>query len=194
MTNGRLIVVTGPSGVGKGTLLKALLQRRRDLYLAVSATTRAPRSGEINGESYHFVDRPRFEQMVAQGELLEWAEFAGNLYGTPRPPVLAKIAAGESVVLEIELEGARQVGQNFPAADRVFILPPSLVELEQRIRGRGTEPEAAIVRRLARAEAEIAAAAEFDVQIVNDDFGAALAQLEAAMPEPMAVRGQPRLS
>ena len=194
MTNGRLIVVTGPSGVGKGTLLKALLQRRRDLYLAVSATTRGPRSGEIDGESYHFVDRPRFEQMVAQGELLEWAEFAGNLYGTPRPPVLAKIAAGESVVLEIELEGARQVGQNFPAADRVFILPPSLTELEQRIRGRGTDPEAAIVRRLARAEAEIAAAAEFDVQIVNDDFAAALAQLEAAMPEPVAARGQSRLS
>jgi guanylate kinase len=189
MTNGRLIVVTGPSGVGKGTLLKALLEKRRDLYLAVSATTRSPRSGEIDGESYHFVDRPQFEQMVLQGELLEWAEFAGNLYGTPRPPVLARIAAGESVVLEIELEGARQVGQNFPAADRVFILPPSLVELEQRIRGRGTDPEASIVRRLARAEAEIAAAAEFDVQIVNDDFAAALAQLEAAMPVP--VGGQP---
>jgi guanylate kinase len=182
MTNGRLIVVTGPSGVGKGTLLKALLQKRPDLYLAVSATTRAPRQGEIDGQSYHFTDRTRFEQMVAQGDLLEWAEFAGNLYGTPRPAVLAKIAAGESVVLEIELEGARQVGQNFPAADRLFILPPSLNELESRIRTRGTDAEAAIVRRLARAQAEIAAADEFDVQIVNDDFATALAQLEAAMP------------
>jgi guanylate kinase len=182
---GRLIVVTGPSGVGKGTLLKALLQNRPDLYLAVSATTRAPRSGEVDGQSYYFTDRPRFEQMVFQGELLEWAEFAGNLYGTPRQAVLDKIAVGESVVLEIELEGARQVRQNFPAAERVFILPPSLAELESRIRARGTDPEAAIVRRLARAEAEIAAADEFDLQIVNDEFAVALKQLEEFMPAPI---------
>lgn len=178
---GRLIVFTGPSGVGKGTLLRKLLARHPELHLSVSATTRAPRLGEVNGQHYFFVSRPEFEQMVADQQLLEWAEFAGNCYGTPRGPVEAQIQAGQSVVLEIELEGARQVRNFFPGALRIFILPPSLEELENRIRQRGQDPEAAISRRLDRATAEIAAADEFDVQIVNDDLNQALAELEAAL-------------
>ncbi|AFY65658.1 guanylate kinase [Geitlerinema sp. PCC 7407] len=181
MGHGKLIVFTGPSGVGKGTLLRVLLRSHPDLYFSVSATTRAPRPGEVDGKHYYFVERSAFERMAAEGELLEWAEFAGNYYGTPRQPVLEQIRQGRSVILEIELEGARQVRQTFPEAIQVFILPPSVDELETRIRGRGQDSESAIVRRLARAQEEIEAADEFDIQIVNDDFDQALAELEAAL-------------
>lgn len=175
---GRLVVFTGPSGVGKGTLLRALLRRHPDLCLSTSATTRAPRPGEVNGEDYYFVSRNEFQQMIAQGDLLEWAEFAGNYYGTPRQPVMEQIQAGQWIILEIELEGARQIRNSFPNALQLFILPPSLAELEQRIRGRGQDPEDAIQKRLQRAQTEIEAAPEFDAQIVNDDFQLALDQLE----------------
>lgn len=181
METGKLIVLTGPSGVGKGTLVRSLLQRHPELALSVSATTRAPREGEIHGQHYYFVDRPKFEDMVELGELLEWAEFAGNCYGTPRGPVLDRIREGNSVLLEIELLGARQVGQSFPEALKVFILPPSKSELERRLRGRGQESEEAIARRLQRATEEIEAAGEFDFQIVNDDFETALRELEAVL-------------
>jgi len=182
---GKLIVFTGPSGVGKGTLLASLRQRHPELFLSVSATTRSPRPGEIHGQHYYFVSREEFERMVAQGELLEWAEFAGNYYGTPRKAVERHIQEGHWVVLEIELEGARQVRRSFPNALQIFILPPSLDALEQRIRQRGQDPEAAIVQRLERARAEVAAADEFDVQIVNDDFTQALQSLEAALFAPV---------
>lgn len=178
---GRLVVLTGPSGVGKGTLVRALLARHPELYVSVSATTRAPRPGEIDGVSYHFVSRHIFERMIANGDLLEWAEFAGNLYGTPRAMVEAQISQGNWVILEIELEGARQIRQTYPQALRIFILPPSLPELEFRIRNRGQDTEDAIARRLARAEAEIDAANEFDIQIVNDDFEKALDRIESAL-------------
>ncbi|MBK4732685.1 guanylate kinase [Oxynema sp. CENA135] len=181
MQIGRLIVFAGPSGVGKGTLLRSLLDKHPDLYLSISATTRPPRPGEINGHHYYFVSRERFETMVAEGQLLEWAEFAGNYYGTPRQPVERAIAEGKLVVLEIELEGARQVRKTFPEGMQIFILPPSEAELERRIRARGQDPEAAIARRLQRAKAEIAAADEFDLKIVNDDFDRAIAALEAAL-------------
>jgi guanylate kinase len=179
--SGRLIVLTGPSGVGKGTLVRSLLQRHPELYLSISVTTRSPRPGEINGTHYYFVSREKFEQMVAQGELLEWAEFASNYYGTPRQQVEEKIHAGKWVLLEIELEGARQIRSSFPDAIRIFILPPSMQELEQRLRSRGQDSEEAIARRLCRAQAEINAAGEFDFKIINDNFETAIKEIEAAL-------------
>jgi len=176
---GRLIVLTGPSGVGKGTLMRVLLQRHPELYYSVSMTTRSPRPGEINGKNYYFVSRSKFEQLVAQGEFLEWAEFAGNYYGTPREAVVNQVKSGKLVVLEIELEGARQIRTSFPSAHSIFILPPSFHELEKRIRDRAQDSEEAIARRLRRAQEEIQAADEFDLQIVNDDFETALNALEA---------------
>lgn len=187
MGKGRLIVLTGPSGVGKGTLLRSLLQRHPDLYVSVSITTRAPRSGEVDGQSYYFVTRPQFERMVAQGELLEWAEFAGNCYGTPRKAVEEKIQEGKWVILEIELDGARQIRKTFPIALRMFILPPSLSELENRIRGRAQDSEDAIARRLVHALEEVNAAKEFDIQIVNDNLEDALSSIETALFEPATV-------
>ncbi|MGF1515102.1 MAG: guanylate kinase [Elainellaceae cyanobacterium] len=181
MGNGRLIVLTGPSGVGKGTLLDRLLQRHSNLELSVSATTRSPRPGEVEGEDYFFISRAQFERMQTQDELLEWAEFAGNCYGTPRQGVEKQIAAGQSVVLEIELMGARQVRQIFPDAFTIFILPPSIDELERRLRDRGHDSETAIDQRLARARTEISAADEFDLQVVNDDLDRAIAAVEAAL-------------
>ena len=176
--SGRLIVLTGPSGVGKGMLLQALLQRHPELKLSISATTRSPRTGEIDGVNYYFITRQQFDLMVSEKEFIEWAEFANNCYGTPKRSVEEQLAAGEWVVLEIELEGARQVRQSFPEAIRIFILPPSIQELESRIRGRGQDSDDAIDRRLQRAKAEIDAANEFDVQIINDEFNEALDRLE----------------
>ncbi len=178
---GKLIVLTGPSGVGKGTLMNAILQRYPELHYSVSATTRSPRPGEVNGKNYHFITRSEFEKLVTQGEFLEWAEFAGNCYGTPREAVLNHIESGKLVVLEIELEGARQIRHTFPSALSIFILPPSFAELEKRIRGRGQDTQEAISRRLNRAEEEIAAADEFDLQIINDDFEQALQEIETAI-------------
>ncbi len=174
----RLSVITGPSGVGKGTLVSQMLARHPRIWLSVSATTRAPRPGEVEGESYFFLSRERFEQQVADGGFLEWAEFAGNLYGTPRQPVEQHLAAGRPVLLEIELEGARQVRRSFPAGFQVMIKPPSLDELERRIRGRATDAEAAIQRRLERARVELAAEGEFDATLVNGDLAQALLELE----------------
>jgi guanylate kinase len=178
---GRLIVFTGPSGVGKGTLLRALRDRYPALRLSVSATTRSPRPGEVQGQDYYFVSREQFQAMVDQGEFLEWAEFAGNCYGTPKAAVLEQIEAGHWLILEIELEGARQIRSSFPQALQLFVLPPSLNELENRIRQRGKDSNEAIKRRLARAQVEIDAAAEFDLQIINDDLETALQQLEQAI-------------
>ncbi len=178
---GRLTLITGPSGVGKGTLVQRLLALHPSIWLSISATTRAPRNGEVEGEHYFFLGRDAFERQVAEGGFLEWAEFAGNLYGTPRQPVEAQLAAGRPVLLEIELEGARQVRQSFPAGFQIFVEPPSFAELERRIRGRGTDSEEAIARRLERARIELAAAPEFDALLVNGDLDAALVELEALM-------------
>ncbi len=182
---GKLIVVTGPSGVGKGTLVQTLLKRHPRLFLSVSMTTRAPRPGEVEGQHYYFVTRDHFETMIRAGEFLEWAEFAGNYYGTPRQPVEKRIEQGQQVLLEIELEGARQIRANFPGALRIFILPPSLSELERRLRGRSSDSAAAIAKRLNRATEEIAAANEFDIQIVNDDLETALNSMEEALFAPV---------
>ena len=181
MEFGKLIVLTGPSGVGKGTLLRAILEKYPELEISISATTRQPRPGEVNGKDYYFVSRDKFEAMIAAGELLEWAEYAGNYYGTPRTAVEEKIQLGKSVILEIELVGAREVNKTFPNALRIFVLPPSLAELEARIRGRGQDSENAIARRLERAKVEIDAADEFDVQIINDDFDAAVLSIESVI-------------
>ena len=178
---GRLTLIAGPSGVGKGTLVARLLERHPRIWLSVSATTRAPREGEQEGVNYVFLSREEFEARVAAGGFLEWAEFAGNLYGTPRQPLEAKLAEGRPVLLEIELEGARQVRRSFPAGVQLLVKPPSFAELERRIRGRGTDAEAAIDRRLERARVELAAEAEFDAVLVNDDLELALAELERLM-------------
>ena len=175
---GRLFLITGPSGVGKGTLVAALLQRHPQIWLSISATTR---SGELDGQHYFFRSRTQFDADVAAGGLLEWAEFAGNGYGTPRQPVEQQLAAGRPVLLEIELEGARQVRRSFPSGFQIFLKPPSFEELERRIRGRGTDSEEAISRRLARARVELAAESEFDAVLVNADLQVALTQLEQLM-------------
>lgn len=180
-TAGKLIVLTGPSGVGKGTLVRELLQSHPELYLSISVTTRSPRPGEINAKQYYFVSREQFDMMIAQEELLEWAQFAGNCYGTPRKQVEEKIQQGKWVLLEIELDGARQIRTSFPEAMRIFILPPSMQELEQRLRCRAQDSEEAIARRLRRAEEEINAAGEFDFKIVNDNFETALKDIESAL-------------
>jgi guanylate kinase len=182
---GKLIVLTGPSGVGKGTLLRSLLERHPEFYLSTSVTTRSPRPGEEHGKDYFFASRSEFADMVEAGELLEWAEFAGNCYGTPRKPVEQQIQRGNWVILEIELQGARQIARTFPDAIRLFIKPPSLEELEQRLRSRGQDSEEAIRRRLQRAKEEIDAADEFDVCVINDDLDAALREIEATLFDPI---------
>jgi len=178
---GRLIVLAGPSGVGKGTLLNRLLERHPNVQISVSATTRSPRDGEVNAQHYYFLSGDQFQAMIEADELLEWAEFAGNCYGTPKQPIERAIAQGHRVILEIELLGARQVRRSFPDAKQIFVRPPSEQTLEARIRSRGQDSEAAIAKRLRQAKVELAAADEFDVQIVNDDLEKALAELEAAV-------------
>lgn len=177
----RLYVVSGPSGVGKGTVVARLLQSRSDIWLSISATTRAPRPGEQDGREYYFVSPERFDELVGSGEMLEWARFAGNAYGTPRGPVLEHLVSGP-VLLEIELQGARQVRQSMPEAVMVFLAPPSPEELQRRLLGRGTEDEAAVQARLARAEAELAAVPEFDVVIRNVEVEQAANELGALIP------------
>ncbi|GAA0381434.1 guanylate kinase [Streptomyces blastmyceticus] len=163
----RLTVLSGPSGVGKSTVVAHMRKAHPEVWLSVSATTRKPRPGERDGVQYFFVDDEQFDKLVANGELLEWAEFAGNRYGTPRQPVLDRLAAGQPVLLEIDLQGARQVRESMADARLVFLAPPSWDELVRRLTGRGTESPEVIERRLAAAKVELAAESEFDVTLVN---------------------------
>ena len=165
----KLIIVTGPSGVGKGTVVKELLDKDKDIWLSVSATTRSPRMGEKNGENYYFISDERFKDMINKKKFLEWAQFAGNYYGTPLSTVSEKIEKGFIVLLEIEVEGAKQIKEKSPEALSIFLLPPSKTELEKRIRNRGTEKEEAIDRRLSRADYEIASSDQFDFVLTNHD-------------------------
>jgi guanylate kinase len=177
----RLTVLSGPSGVGKGTVVAALRRLAPHVWVSVSCTTRAPRPGEIDGVAYHFVDRAEFGRLVAQGALLEHAEFAGSRYGTPRQPVLEHLAAGVPTLLEIDLQGARQVRAAMPDAQFVFLAPPSLDVLVRRLGGRGTESTAALAERLSQAQVELAAEPEFDRVIVNAEVEQAAAELAALL-------------
>jgi guanylate kinase len=181
-----LVVLSGPSGVGKSTVVKALRAEHPEVWLSVSATTRFPRPGETHGVHYRFVSREEFAELVESGGLLEWAEFAGNLYGTPRQPVLDNLAAGRPVVLEIDLQGARQVRALMPGAKLVFLAPPSWDELVRRLTGRGTEDAAVVERRLAVAREELAAEPEFDVTLVNTSVPEVVGQLVALAVAPAA--------
>jgi guanylate kinase len=176
---GRLVVLAGPSGVGKSSVVDALRGRLPELFFSVSATTRDPRPGEVDGVHYRFVGPAGFEELIAHGELLEWAEIHGGLQrsGTPREPVEQALAAGKPVLVEVDLAGARTIKAVLPEAVTVFLAPPSLAELERRLRGRGTESEAQFRRRLQTAREEIAACDEFDVVIVNADLQDVISRL-----------------
>ena len=178
----RLVVLAGPTAVGKGTVAAAVRERHPEVWLSVSATTRAPRPGEEHGVHYWFVSDAEFDRMVEQGELLEWALVHGAArYGTPRAPVEEALAAGRPALLEIDLQGARQVRASMPEALFVFLKPPSWEELVRRLVGRGTESEAERTRRLETARAELAAEEEFDETVVNHEVHAAADQLVALM-------------
>ncbi len=165
----KLIILTGPSGVGKGTVVKEILDKEKNIWLSISATTREPRDGEKEGENYYFLSQEKFKEMIEKKLFLEWAQFAGNYYGTPLSSVNEKIKQGFTVLLEIEVEGAKQIKEKFPNSLSIFLLPPDIAELERRIRNRGTEKEEAIKKRLSRADYEISASNEFDFALTNSD-------------------------
>jgi guanylate kinase len=180
----RLIVVAGPSGVGKTSVLAELRRRYPDFYFSVSVTTRPPRPGEVDGSHYHFVDNDTFDKLIADNQLLEHAEYAGNRYGTPRGPVEQALDQGRPAILEIEVQGARQVRYVWPSAFMVMIQPPSWDVLVARLTGRGTERPETVERRLAAAKDELSASDEFDAVVVNADVQAAAEQLLTLIAEP----------
>lgn len=182
MQTPRLTVLAGPTAVGKGTVVQALRLRHPELVVSVSATTRAPRPGEIDGVHYHFLSDSQFDELVEDGGMLEWARVHGlHRYGTPRRPVEEALALGRSVLLEIDLDGARQVRRSMPEAHFVFLAPPSWDVLVARLLGRGTEDEEERTRRLETAKTELAAESEFDVTVTNDDLDVAVAELARVM-------------
>jgi guanylate kinase len=181
MNAGSLFVVSAPSGAGKTTLVKLLLERDRQVRHSISYTTRAPRPGEQHGREYHFIDIPAFVAMRDGGEFLEWAEVHGNFYGTSRTWLEAQMQAGDDMLLEIDWQGAAQVREMFPEAVGIFIMPPSIDELERRLRGRGQDPEEVIQRRVAAAMGEMRHVGEFDFVIINNNLQEALEDLCAAV-------------
>lgn len=185
---GTLFVVTGPSGAGKGTVLRQVMAQLDSLYFSISATTRAPRPGEVDGVHYHFITRERFQQLIHENRLLEHAEYVGNYYGTPLDPVLEHLEQGNDVILEIEIQGARQVKARYPEAALVFIAPPSFEELESRLRGRGTESEETICRRMETARRECAHMDAFQYIVLNDTAENAAKELSSIITAHRCLR------
>ena len=177
MERGLLIVVSGPSGTGKGTVCKQLLKEMPELAYSISATTRQPRAGEADGVNYYFLGKSAFEQMIAEDGFLEWAEVYGNYYGTPLSKIREKLEAGQDILLEIDTQGALKVKEKCPEGIFIFLLPPSIRELEQRIRGRGTETEESIARRLGAAKTEIEVGRQYGYAVVNRTVKQAVQQI-----------------
>jgi guanylate kinase len=173
---GNLFIISAPSGAGKSTLINALLQQHADMQLSVSHTTRSPRPGETNGVQYHFTDVPSFKQLIAEDQFIEWAEVFGNYYGTSKAALADKLAQGIDVFLDIDWQGARQIKQQLPFVTSIFILPPSVEALEQRLNQRGQDSAEVIAGRMAKARDEISHADEYDYWVVNDDLQLALQQ------------------
>lgn len=181
MTKGKCFIISGPSGVGKSTVLHALMEKRENVYFSVSATTRDPRPGEEDGVHYHFLDVDTFRQWIANDEFLEYAEFVGNFYGTPRRFVDEAMERGEDVILDIEVQGAIQVTSKRPDAVRIFIAPPSWAELERRLTDRGTDSPDKIQKRLLRAKVEFQTAHTYDYFVINNTVEEAVEELNAIM-------------
>lgn len=178
---GLLVVISGPSGVGKGTICAVLCRRNDRISLSISATTRSPRVGEVDQVHYYFTKPERFREMIARGELLEWAEVYGDFYGTPRGPVAQMLELGRDVILEIDVQGALQVKERAPEAVSIFVWPPSPAELERRLRGREKDSDEQIARRLDWARNELQAVAKYDYVVVNDRVEEAVCKIEAIM-------------
>ncbi len=178
---GKLFVISGSSGVGKGTVIKEFLQRHPEFKLSVSCTTRSPREGEVHGINYFFLSKDEFKSCIDNNEFLEWAEFSGNMYGTQKAYVETKLGEGKNLILEIDTQGALNVKKIMPDAQLIFIQPPSLEELEERLRGRHTETEEAIQKRLQTVKSEMENSKHFDFQIVNDSIENAVINLEKVM-------------
>ena len=174
----KLFVISGSSGVGKGTVLKGFLEKNPDFMLSISCTTRAPRKGEIDGVNYFFISKDEFQNCINNDKFLEWAEFAGNRYGTKKKYIQQCLAEGKDIILEIDTQGALQVKRKMPEAVLIFICPPSIEALETRLRGRHTEDEATIQKRLQEVKTELERAENFDYKVVNDDLDKAIGDLE----------------
>ncbi len=181
MKKGKTFIISGPSGVGKSTVLHALMEKRKNLYFSVSATTREPRLGEEDGVHYHFLDVSTFQDWIAKDEFLEYAEYVGNFYGTPKRYVDEAMEQGKDVILDIEVQGAIQVTSKRPETVRIFIAPPSWEELERRLTARGTDPEERIQKRLLRAKVEFQTAHTYDYFVINDTVENAVNELDAIM-------------
>ena len=181
MQKGKTFIISGPSGVGKSTVLRELFKDRDDLYFSISATTREPREGEVDGVHYHFIDLKRFQELIEEDALLEYAEYVGNFYGTPKKFVDKAMNDGKDVILDIEVQGALQVSAKRPETVRIFIAPPSWEELERRLVSRGTDSEEKIQKRLVRAKAELQTADVYDYFVINDSVERAVREINAIM-------------